>query len=37
VHHVGILYDQKMQTLGKTCRYKASTVQLYSSKMMPAS
>lgn len=26
-----------MQTLGKSCKYKASTVQLYSSKMMPTS
>lgn len=26
-----------MQTLGKTCKYKVSTVQLYSSKMMPTS
>jgi len=26
-----------MQTLRKTCKYKSSTVQLYSSKMMPTS
>jgi len=29
--------EQEMQTLGKSCKYKASTVQLYSSKMMPTS
>jgi len=26
-----------MKTLRKTCKYKASTVQLFSSKMMPTS
>jgi hypothetical protein len=26
-----------MQNVGKTCKYKASTVQLYSSKMLPTS
>lgn len=26
-----------MQTVRKTCKYKASTVQLYASKMLPTS